>query len=373
MQDEHMDVIASGDRHADAEHINRRILYNIPDELQESNGPKESEELPEAPTKQAPEPGAAPAMPTLEHGDSIRFDALHLEGGPITQLSTSRLMAFVAYSGAHAKGIEWINDTRCVIVFNSYERAVEGLRHLCYEAVEDALIPSESGSLDSESMLLRPRLVMAFPHKLYNTMEQQAAQEIPHLISKLEEERARLDDAAEPVPEIYRDMELEEAERRIFSQDHLRVRQLRQSLWLRFALQNHDTKSPRSASRSNWYKQHGRGAGKDIVTRLLDVGDASSSQPRGRSSRRERRELFDKGTTAESLKEEEDYTPLSLRDRISGRYDRDWNTDHDPNPYEGQQSRERSASPESHGGLRIRGRGSRRAQHSRMHGWNDDE
>ena len=353
MAEENMDLGTSEASTNDVD-IPKKIMYAVPEEMQRKIDENEYErDSLHAPTKEAPDVGTPPAAPPIEYGDSIRPVALHLEGELITQLSTSRLMAFVAYSGAQAKGVEWINDTRCVLVFESPERALEGLKHLCYDAVEDDVI-REPNFEDPESPLLRARLVMAFPRKLYNTIEQQAAAELPDVLSKLAEEHSKSTSSTEPVPEIYREMELEELERQMLSEDHRRVRQLRQGLWIRFALHNYDTKSPRSASKSNWYKQHGRGAGKEIVTRLLDVGEPTS-QRRHRRSRRERRERDSRKENSEQMDEE--YTPLSLRDRIGGRRGRDWDKDDDLH-----HARERSMSPVSEGGaIRIRGRGSVRA------------
>ena len=81
-------------------------------------------------------------------------------------------------------------------------------------------------------------------------------------------------------------MELEELERKTFSRDLRHIKQLRQSLWIRFALTHHDTKAPRSAQRSNWYRQHGRGAGKEVVPRLPNVGEHAGAVAGTRSSRR---------------------------------------------------------------------------------------
>jgi len=242
MAEENMDM-GTSEASANDVDVPKKIMYAVPEEMQRKNDEIEYERnSPHAPTKEAPNVGTPPPAPPIEYGDSIRPVALHLEGELITQLSTSRLMAFVAYSGAQAKGVEWINDTRCVIVFESPERALEGLKHLCYDAVEDDVI-REPNFEDPESPLLRARLVMAFPRKLYNTIEQQAATELPDVLSKLAEEQSKSNSSTEPVPEIYREMELEELERQMLSEDHRRVRQLQQGLWIRFALHNYDTKA----------------------------------------------------------------------------------------------------------------------------------
>ena len=371
----------------------RRILYEIPEELaRDAAAERVEEEVTDKPQEQEiPEPGVAPPRPPFESGEKLRIEALHLEGEPISQLSTSRLMAYVAHTGSRARGIEWISDTRCVLVFDSYGDALAGLQRIQLPRSESEMNdepappePPEPASADAiegplneaQAALLTPRLAMAFPSQLYNTIEQQSLAELPEAEAKLAEARARLDGGTEPVPEIYRDMELEELERKTFSRDLRHIKQLRQSLWIRFALTHHDTKAPRSAQRSNWYRQHGRGAGKEVVPRLLNVGEHAG----GRRRRRGRDELFpserryeehDPYTQPrEELRgaghawDDEDYTPRSLLDRIgTSRQDDDGRS----------RRRSRSASPGRDAGedARIRGRGSVRAPRGRMHGWDD--
>lgn len=365
----------------------RRILYEIPQEMAHEAEEERAVEAvaDEKPAQEAPDAGTPPPPPSVEQGDKLRIDALHLEGEAISQLSTSRLMAYVAHTGSRAKGIEWINDMRCVLVFDTYGDALEGLQRIELQtddtemsdgppapAPSELATPEAVESLSSETLqpLLRPRLAMAFPSALYNPIEKQSLEELPEVQAKLEEARARLDNSTEPIPEIYKDMELEELEKKTLTRDLRRVKQLRQSLWIRFALMHHDTKAPRSAQRSNWYRQHGRSAGKDIVPRLLQVGEHASSRRR----RGGRDELFsterrydDHDPYANPRSEQrrghdwdEDYTPRSLLDRIGG--DRDDST---------RRPRSRSASPERGDDVRIRGRGSVRAPRARMSGWDD--
>ncbi|WFD03354.1 hypothetical protein MOBT1_002043 [Malassezia obtusa] len=362
----------------------RRILYEIPEEMSRDAAAERVEEevTDKEPTQEVPEPGTPPSRPPFERGEKLRIEALHLEGEPISQLSTSRLMAYVAHTGSRARGIEWISDTRCVLVFDSYGDALAGLQRIQLPRSESEMsdepappAPSEFASIESvegplneaQEALLTPHLAMAFPSQLYNTIEQQSLAELPEAEAKLAEARARLEQGTEPVPEIYRDMELEELERQSFTRDVRRVKQLRQSLWIRFALAHYDTKAPRSAQRSNWYRQHGRGAGKEVVPRLLQVGEHASSRRR----RRGRDELFpterdhDPYTQPrEELRsgqawDEDDYTPRSLLDRIDRGRDEDTS----------QRRRSRSASPgREPEETRIRGRGSVRAPRAR---WED--
>lgn len=340
----------------------KKILYNMPPEMVSGEN-EEEEELPTLPVKEAPEPGTPPPAPEVDYGDSLRPMALHLEGEPISQLSTSRLMAYVGHTGVRAKGIEWINDNRCVVVFDSYADAIDGLQRLLFNE-EDFNIPDEAHIHEHQEFLLRPRLVMAFPRSLYTSVEEQAVSSLPELQKKVTEKMEEMDQAADPVPEIYRDMELEEFECSLMSPDHLRVKKLRQPFWIRFALHNYDTKAERSAQKSNWYRQHGRSAGKEVVSRLLKVGNVASSR-RGRRNRSDQLDIQGRSRDTDT---DTDYTPLSLLDRIGGRPGRDWD--------DGESlrfTRDRSASPErTDQGVNIRGRGSVRAPRSGMGGWDED-
>ena len=352
--------MASMDTTMDGADGPKKILYNMPPEMVSGEN-KEEEVLPAMPDKEAPEAGTPPPAPGVDYGDSLRPIALHLEGEPISQLSTSRLMAYVGHTGVKAKGIEWINDTRCVVVFESYAEAVNGLqRLLLYE--EDYILPEEGHIHEHKEILLLPRLVMSFPRSLYTTVEEQAASSLPELQTKITEKKKEMELASDPAPQIYRDMELEEFERSILSPDHLRVKKLRQPLWVRFALHNHDTKAERSAQKSNWYRQHGRGAGKEVVSRLLKVGDVASSR------RKRRHRSGPSESQRRSTDTDTDYTPLSLLDRIGGRPGRDWEDDESL-----RFTRDRSASPErADKGMNIRGRGSVRAPRSTMARWDED-
>lgn len=331
-----------------------------------------------------PEPGPMPMAPEPEPGDRVRVEALHLEGDPISQLSTSRLMAYVAQAGAQAKGIEWINDRRCAIVFDSYSGALEGMLKLQYSdadvvPVDAASFPSvdehtEEASASLADALLQPRLALAFPRALYTSVERQTESELPDAQAKLDDARKRLlhDENGEPVPEIYRDMELDDVERRAFTKDQRRLKQLRQSLWLRFALRSHDTKPPRSAQRSNWYREHGRNAGKEVVGRLLHIGERVGPRDARDDVLKPRTRRYDDRAPRDSRMHawaDEDYAPPpSLLDRIGRarnehdeRDERDWDDD----PY-ARPRRDRSASPDA---VQIRGRGAARAPRTR--GWDD--
>ena len=343
-----------------------RHLYELPE------GAKEvpATEVPEGDASDSLPPvpaGPPPAMPELHPGDRLRAEALHLEGAPISQLSTSRLLAYVSSTGARPRGIEWINDSRCVVVFDTYDSARDGLVAMQREAGENITFPTaqdvEETPQDAypESMLdtlLRPRLAAQFPRKLYTAIEEEAATGLPAALERLENEKKRLTQQDESVPEIYRDMELEEVESKAFTDEQARLQELRKAFWVRFALLDYDTKAPRSAQRSNWYREHGRGAGKDVVPRLLQVGDVAPK--RGRRSRREPRSYDDAPRSGRMYGwDDEDYAPPpSLLDRIGRAQGHNWEDSESTDWQERvPPPRERSASPE----LQIRGRGARRA------------
>ena len=343
-----------------------RHLYELPQGSGET--PVELATEADAPDELPPIPtGPPPEMPELYQGDRLRSEALHLEGAPISQLSTSRLLAYVSSTGANPRGIEWINDSRCVVVFDTYDSARDGFVAMHREPEENTTFPTaqdvEETPQDAypENMLdtlLRTRLSAQFPRKLYTTVEEEAAAELPAALERLEEARKRVSQQDETIPEIYRDMEMEEVESGTLSDEQARLQELRKALWVRFALLDYDTKAPRSAQRSNWYREHGRGAGKDVVTRLLQVGDVA--RKRGRRSRREPRSYDDAPRSGRMYGwDDEDYAPPpSLLDRIGLAQGHRWDDDESMDSHDNvPPPRERSASPE----LQIRGRGARRA------------
>ncbi len=77
------------------------------------------------------EPTESPDPPAVEGGSDIRLDTLLIEGAPITQLSTSRLFAYLTHYGAQPLGLEWIDDQRCKVVFADERSARLALEYLC--------------------------------------------------------------------------------------------------------------------------------------------------------------------------------------------------------------------------------------------------
>ncbi|EPQ26045.1 uncharacterized protein PFL1_06498 [Pseudozyma flocculosa PF-1] len=233
------------------------------------------------------EPSEVPSPPPVEGGSDVRLDTLLIEGLPITQMSTSRLFAYVAHFGAQPLGLEWVDDERCNIVFPTEEAARIALEYLCpaTDMSTEPLIPlpnlqtiletsDEEWDPEVISSLVAPRKAHRMPGKLYTSIERQAAR------AQLADQSSSTNGAStlpDDVPEIYREME--EADRRQHREkpEYVALAKLRSALYVRHAVKDWDVKPSRAASRSQWYKEHGQEAGKEIVPRLLDVGEVSDA------------------------------------------------------------------------------------------------
>ncbi|EST08014.1 Protein of unknown function DUF2414 [Kalmanozyma brasiliensis GHG001] len=228
-------------------------------------------------------PSSIPDPPPVESGSDIRLETLLIEGSPITQLSTSRLFAYLTHFGAQPLGLEWIDDQSCKVVFPDERSARLGLEYLVPSTPADAmqddmplpnietLLEYDPDSWHSEyiTSLVTPRRAHRVPAKLYTHVERQAAlTERSH-----KEEASTLPD---DVPEIYREME--EADRSAKQPREVRdLLKLRGSLWLRHAVTDIDRKENRASTKSQWYKRHGYEAGREIVPKLLQVGEAKEA------------------------------------------------------------------------------------------------
>ncbi len=89
------------------------------------------------------EPSETPDPPAVESGSDIRLDTLLIEGPPITQLSTSRLFAYLTHFGAQPLGLEWIDDQSCKIVFADERSARLGLEYLIPAPPRDEMQSAE--------------------------------------------------------------------------------------------------------------------------------------------------------------------------------------------------------------------------------------
>lgn len=68
---------------------------------------------------------------------ALRTNALFLTGAPISHLPTARIFGYVTHFDAQPIGLEWVNDSSCVLVFESKALARAAHRHLLKTAAED--------------------------------------------------------------------------------------------------------------------------------------------------------------------------------------------------------------------------------------------
>lgn len=375
---------------------------------------------------------------------------LNLSGQPITQLSTSRIFAFLTHCGAAPLGLEWIDDQSCNVVFKDHHASRSALEYLQAPPPRKVLIKleeereqrriarqeemfafggsaavdgegeqAEEGEAETEGPIVHPtygqlpdvddmekvaeqettfddatdvelgmalltcRRTRPVPIKLFTPVERESADKLlrerfERAERELEEEIARPKVKQEVMdeelpedgrraeeeddrPEIYREMEREELTRKE-SQARLRkkgpemnnIERLTSSMYVRFAIKDHDVKPSKSAGRSEWYRTHGKEAGREVVERLLEVGGFKDSH-----------ELLP------------DQKPPQLDERLGRRSEVDV-LDREMDSYRSARERDRSASPvrapripDAPSGIRIKGRGAVRAPQKSV--WDDDE
>lgn len=282
-----------------------------------------------------PVPTAIPESPFPLGSSDLRTSVLNLQGTPITQLSTSRLFAYITHFKAAPLGLEWISDQSCNVVFASFSDARDGLVKLLsqkeYNDIatnQSDLIPETEKLLDENNKeksssdlnpktleeLLKVRKAKKLPSKLYTAKEKDLALKYsdPSLDLVQEpqlEEESLSSTLPSDIPEIYRDFEMED---RLKAREEYEngqggeiktLKSLRGQLFIRFALSSHDVKQKKSRDQSGWYKKYGDKAGKEVVGRLLVVGEKD-----------ERRELLDDVPPGPTELEERMFT---LEDRLS--------------------------------------------------------
>ncbi len=72
------------------------------------------------------------------HAESpIRENAILLHGAPVSHLPTSNIFAYATHFDAHPMGLEWIDDTTCVLVFESKADARAAFRTLQKSLAEE--------------------------------------------------------------------------------------------------------------------------------------------------------------------------------------------------------------------------------------------
>ncbi|KAJ7087269.1 hypothetical protein B0H15DRAFT_923035 [Mycena belliarum] len=73
----------------------------------------------------------------MDEDNSYRGNALLLHGSPISSLPTASLFAYATHFDAHPLGLEWVDDERCVFVFESKTDARNAYKFLQKHITED--------------------------------------------------------------------------------------------------------------------------------------------------------------------------------------------------------------------------------------------
>ncbi|KAF8556271.1 hypothetical protein OG21DRAFT_1459588 [Imleria badia] len=73
----------------------------------------------------------------MDEDSALRTNALFLTGAPISHLPTARIFAYVTHFDAQPIGLEWVNDSSCVLVFESKALGRAAHRYLRKTAAED--------------------------------------------------------------------------------------------------------------------------------------------------------------------------------------------------------------------------------------------
>lgn len=95
---------------------------------------------------------------------SLRDNAILFHGTPISHLPTDNIFAYATHFDAHPIGLEWIDDTSCILVFPNKSAARAGFRVLTKSYVEE---PSEEGFITSKPI---PVHVWPARERLNNTL-----------------------------------------------------------------------------------------------------------------------------------------------------------------------------------------------------------
>ncbi|KAH7916113.1 hypothetical protein BJ138DRAFT_1140221 [Hygrophoropsis aurantiaca] len=85
----------------------------------------------------------------MDEDELLRANALLLSGSPISRLPTARIFAYATHFDAHPLALEWLNDTSCILVFESKTTARTAYRYLQKSPVEDA---DEVGFITAKSI-----------------------------------------------------------------------------------------------------------------------------------------------------------------------------------------------------------------------------
>ena len=97
-----------------------------------------------------------PVVLKLGTESPYRENAILLHGSPISHLPTSNIFAYATHFDAHPLGLEWIDDTTCVLVFESKADARTAFRTLQKSLAEEP-------SLEDSTVTAKPIPIAIWP------------------------------------------------------------------------------------------------------------------------------------------------------------------------------------------------------------------
>ncbi|KAI0939087.1 hypothetical protein AcV5_000601 [Taiwanofungus camphoratus] len=84
----------------------------------------------------------------MNEDSPYRDNAILFHGTPISHLPTSNIFAYATHFDAHPMGLEWIDDTTCILVFSSKASARSAYRRLAKSIAEEP--SSEDGTVTAK-------------------------------------------------------------------------------------------------------------------------------------------------------------------------------------------------------------------------------
>lgn len=78
---------------------------------------------------------------------TLRDNAILLHGPPISHVPTENIFAYATHFDAHPIGLEWIDDTTCILVFSTKAAARGAFRYLAKSHAEE---PSDEGFITAK-------------------------------------------------------------------------------------------------------------------------------------------------------------------------------------------------------------------------------
>ncbi|KAM5532402.1 hypothetical protein V8D89_013896 [Ganoderma adspersum] len=117
-----------------ADRIGHTKVYLLSDASKSRSGKRRRDEDDDTPKDEEMDEGESP----------YRENAILLHGSPISHLPTSNIFAYATHFDAHPLGLEWVDDTTCVLVFDSKTDARSAFRFLQKSLAEEPAFDDNS-------------------------------------------------------------------------------------------------------------------------------------------------------------------------------------------------------------------------------------